>query len=104
MTKVALRKLQGPYTLNLVEHCTGVAEIRVQILSKEMFFESPEKSVVKLESALFEKLILLHVLNVRKTKRTAKFDGLESRRCEAIKGIMAFEICRKVSGLWRNSP
>lgn len=41
MTKVALRKLQGPYTLNLVEHCTGVAEVRVQILSKEMFLESP---------------------------------------------------------------
>ena len=40
----------------------------------------------------FEKLIFLHVFNIRKTKRIAKFDGLEPRRCEDIKGIVAPEI------------
>ena len=29
--------------------------------------------------------------NVRKTKRTAKFDGLEPRRCKNVKGIVAPE-------------
>ena len=36
-------------------------------------------------------MIFLHVFNVRKIKRTAKFEGLEPRRCEDIKGIVAPE-------------
>ena len=57
--------------------------------SREPF--GPEKLVVKLQSACFEKMIFLHVFNVRKIKRTAKFEGLEPRRCEDIKGIVAPE-------------
>ena len=36
-------------------------------------------------------MIFLHVFNIRKSKRTAKFEGLEPRRCEDIKGIVAPE-------------
>ena len=43
--------------------------------SREVF--GPEKRVVKLQSACFEQLIFKHAFNVRKTKRTAKFDGLD---------------------------
>ena len=50
--------------------------------SRELF--GPEKPIVKLQSACFEKLIFLHVFNIRKTKRIAKFEGLEPRRCEDI--------------------
>ena len=58
-----------------------------------LFLESPEnilgrKASYQLQSACFEKLIFQNVFNVRKTKRIAKFDGLEPRRCEDIKGIM----------------
>ena len=48
----------------------------------------PEKAVVKLHSACFEKLIFLHVFNIRKIKRISRFEGLEPRRCEDIKGIV----------------
>ena len=58
--------------------------------SRELF--RPEKLVAKLQSACFEKLIFLHVFNIRKTKRIAKFEGLEARRCEDIKAIVAPEI------------
>ena len=58
----------------------------------------PEKPIVGLQSASFEKLIFEHVLNVRKTKRIAKFDGLEPRRCEDIKVIVAPEIGPKSFG------
>ena len=59
--------------------------------SRELF--GPEKPVIKLQSTYFEKLILLTCFqNVRKTKRIAKFDDLEPRRCEDIKGIVAPEI------------
>ena len=51
--------------------------------SRELF--GPEKLVVKLQYACFEKLIFLHVFNTRKIKRIAKFEGLEPRRCEDIK-------------------
>ena len=44
---------------------------------------------MKLQSACFEKLIFSRAFNVRKTKGIAKFDGLEPRRCEDIKGIVA---------------
>ena len=54
--------------------------------SRELF--GPEKLVVKLQSARFEKLNFLHAFNMRKIKRIAKFEGLEPRRCEDIKGIM----------------
>ena len=57
--------------------------------SRELF--GPEKLVVKLQSPCFEKLIFLHVFNRRKIKRIAKFEGLEPRRCEDIKGIVAPE-------------
>ena len=36
--------------------------------------------------------------DVRKTKRIAKFDGLEPRRCEDMKGIVAPEIGPKSFG------
>ena len=58
----------------------------------------PEKLVVKLQSTCFEKLIYLNVFNIRKTKRIAKFEGLESRRCEGIEGIVAPEIGPKSFG------
>ena len=64
--------------------------------SPELF--GPEKLVVKLQSACFEKLIFLHVFNVRKTKTIAKFEGLEPRSCEDIKGIVAPEIGPKSFG------
>ena len=38
------------------------------------------------------------LFNVRKTKRIAKFDGLEPRRCKDIKGIVAPEIGPKAFG------
>ena len=64
--------------------------------SRELF--GPEKLVAKLQSACFKKLIVLHVFNIRKTKRIAKFEGLEARRCEDIKAIVAPEIGPKSSG------
>ena len=64
--------------------------------SRELF--GPEKLVVNLQNAYFEKLIFLHVFNIRKIKRTAKFEGLEPRRCEDIKGIVAPERDPKSNG------
>ena len=64
----------------------------------------PEKPVVNLQSSCFEKLIFKCVFNVRKSKRIAKFEGLEPGRCEDIKGIVANEMGPKVSGLLRNRP
>ena len=58
--------------------------------SRELF--GPEKLVVTIQSACFEKLIFLHVFNIRKTRRIAKFEGLEPRRCKDIKAIVAPEI------------
>ena len=55
--------------------------------SRELF--GLEKPVVKLQSAHFEKVIFLHVFNIRKIKRIAKFECLEPRRCEGIKAIVA---------------
>ena len=49
---------------------------------KSRGLSGPEKPIVKLQSTCFEKLIFEHVFNVRKTKRIAKFDSLEPRRCE----------------------
>ena len=78
--------------------------------SRELF--GPEKLVVKLQSACFEKLIFLHVFNIRKIKRIAKFEGLEPRRCEDTKGIVAPERDPKSFGtfekqapaLWQTDP
>ena len=64
--------------------------------SRELF--GPEKPVVKLQSTCFENLIFYHVFKVRKFKRMAKFYGLESRRCEDIKRIVALEIDPKRFG------
>ena len=64
--------------------------------SRELF--GPEKLVVKLQSARFEKLIFLHAFNMRKIKRIAKFEGLEPRRCEDIKGIVVPDIGPKSFG------
>ena len=58
----------------------------------------PKKPIVKLQSTCFEKLIFEHVFSVRKAKKTAKFDGLESQHCEDIKRIMAPKICPKSFG------
>ena len=38
------------------------------------------------------------MINIRKTKRIAKFGGLEPRRCEDVKGIVAPEIDPKSLG------
>ena len=52
-----------------------------------------------------EKLIFLHVFNTRKTKKTAKFEGLEPRRCEDKKAIVAPEISPKTFGtLEKHAP
>ena len=64
--------------------------------SRELF--GPEKLVIKLQSARFEKLIFLHAFNMRKIKRIAKFEGLEPRRCEGIKGIVVPDIGPKSFG------
>ena len=55
--------------------------------SRELF--GPEQLAVKLQCACFEKLIFLHVFNIRKTKRIAQFEGLEPRHCEDIKAVVA---------------
>ena len=49
------------------------------------------KAKVNLQSACFEKLFFNCAFNVRKSKRVAKFEGLEPGRCEDIKGIVAPE-------------
>ena len=64
--------------------------------SRELF--GPEKLVVKLQSARFEKLTFLQAFNIRKIKRIAKFEGLEPRRCEDIKGIVVPDIGPKSFG------
>ena len=64
--------------------------------SRELF--GPEKLFVKLKSVCFEKLIFLHVFNIRKSKRIAKFEGLEPRHCEDINAIVAPEIGPKSFG------
>ena len=64
--------------------------------SRELF--GPEKLVVKLQFARFEKVIFLHAFNIRKIKRIAKFEGLEPRRCEDIKGIVVPDIGPKSFG------
>ena len=69
---------------------------RVYRKSRELF--GPEKPVVKLQSACLEKLTFEHVFNVRKTKKIAKFDDLEPRRCENIKKIVTLEIGPKSFG------
>ena len=71
-------------------------QVPVSRKSRERF--GPGKPVVRLQSACFEKLIFEQVFNVRKTKRIGKFDGLEPRRCEDIKGIVASEIAPKSFG------
>ena len=58
--------------------------------SREVFW--PEKPLVKLQSACFQKLISQRLFDVGKTKRIAKFDGLESLCCEDIREIVAPEI------------
>ena len=73
--------------------------------SRELF--GPEKPVFKLQSACFQRLVLKHVFNVRRTKRVAKFDGLEPWLCEDEKGTVAaetgayFSKSRNFSGLFR---
>ena len=69
------------YELNVVVLTTVSCDQEpVSRKSRELF--GPEKPVVKRQSSCFgEKLILKDVFNVRKTKRIAKFDGLEPRRC-----------------------
>ena len=64
--------------------------------SRELF--GPEKLVVKVQSACFEKLIFSDVFNIRKTKSIAKFEGLEPRRWEDIKAIAAPKIGPKSFG------
>ena len=63
-----------------------------------------EEPVVKLQSACFEKLIFWNVFNVRKTKRIAKFDGLEPRRREDVKEIVALEMGLKSFETFETGP
>ena len=65
---------------------------------KSRELSGPEKLFVKLQSACFEKLIFLNVFNTRKTKRIAKFEGLEPRRCQGLEGIVAPDIGPKSFG------
>ena len=60
----------------------------------------PKRPLVKLQFTSFEKLIFEHVFHVRntKTKKTAKFDGLEPLLCEDVKGIVSPEIGPKSFG------
>ena len=80
--------------------CSGGSEKpvlgTVSRTSRELF--GPEKLVVKLQPARFEKLIFLHAFNIRKIKRIAKFEGLELRRCEDKKGIVVPNIGPKSFG------
>ena len=64
--------------------------------SRELF--GPEKLAVKLQSACFEKLIFLHVFNVRKKQEDCEVEGLEPWRYEDIKYIVAPEIDPKSFG------
>ena len=86
-------------------HCMGLKMIAnsahsvgIRKLTRGLFLESPanfsgpKSQLYKLQSACFEKLIFSHVFNVRKTKTIAKFDDLEPRRCEDIKGVVTPEI------------
>ena len=73
---------------------TGLWDLFLE--SRDLF--GPKKLAVKLQSACFEKLIFLHVFNIRKNKRIAKFEGLEPRRFEGIKAIVAPEIGPKSFG------
>ena len=57
-----------------------------------------ETPIAKLPSPCLEKLIFSHVFNVRKTKRTAKFDGLAPQHCGDIKAIVPHEIGPKSFG------
>ena len=79
-----------------VDSPPGQTQGPVSRKSRELF--GPEKLVVKLQSACFEKMIFLHVFNIRKIKRIAKFEGLEPRRCADIKGIVATERDPKTFG------
>ena len=54
----------------------------------------PGKPFVRLQSACFENWADLFE-HARKTKRIAKFDGLEPERCENVKGIVAPETGQK---------
>ena len=54
--------------------------------------------VAEPQCACYEKLNSSHVFNVRKTKRTAKFDGLEPRCCGDRERIVASEIDPKSFG------
>ena len=55
------------------------------------------------QSACSEKLIFLHVFNIRKTKKIAKFEGFEPQRCEDIKAIVAPEIGSKSFGTFEKT-
>ena len=71
--------------------------------SREVFVS--EKPVVKLQSTCFEKMIFKHIFIVKETKRIAKFDGLEPRRCKDIKLIVAPEMGPKSFGTFgRQTP
>ena len=64
--------------------------------SRELF--GPEKPVVKLQSACFEKTMFKHVFNIRKIKRIAKFHGSGPQRREDIKEIVVSETGPKSFG------
>ena len=95
------RSETGKFLSKQVEN--GEISIVKRKRSRGPFFESrelfwPEKLVVKLQYASFENLIFLHVFNIRDIKRIAKFEGLEPRRCEDIKGIVVPERDPKTFG------
>lgn len=65
---------------------------------KSQDFFGPKKTVLKLQSTFFEKLIFSQVFNVGKTKRIRKFDDLESQHCKDIKGMVVPKIGPKSFG------
>ena len=76
-------------------------------LRNKTFASSEKNELIKIDGQrpiiivfliCFEKLIFLHVFNIRKPKRIAKFDGIEPRRCEDIKELVALEIDPKTFG------
>ena len=72
--------------------CTAFKTWSLFLACPKNFSVLKSHAVVKLQCTCFEKLIFKHVFNVRKSKRIAKFHGLEAGHCKDIKEIVASEI------------
>ena len=67
-------------------------------------FSGPKSQLSNFNLFVLKSWSFKHVFNVRKTKRVAKFDGLEPRCCEDIKGIVAPQIDPKSFGTFEKQP